>query len=173
MEHEVSTSQQDSPPNDSQPILATLIETKAPKRKRQSRMPLGVKASVAAMAAQNATISDISRTCDIDRATVRTILSQADIQQHVEEVRSDFVLAGDLWKARKVMRQKLNKGSESAATTILRGFNVLQSNPKVEINIANIGAQTYAQRMQARQAEATTTNSDETPLIDVKPADKS
>jgi len=136
-----------------EPIMRTTQRTKSYK----SRKPADVQQAVITKASLGDTNSQIARDLGIARTTVASILSPAEISQHVEEIRSDFVLAGDLWKARKVMRQKLDKGSESAATTILRGFNVLQSNPKVEVNVLNVGAQAYAQRMQARELETETT----------------
>ena len=114
--------------------------------------------------------SQIAEDLKITRNTVASILSQSDIQQHVEEIRSDMVVHGDLWQARRVMKDRLNKGSESAATTILRGFNVLQSGNNTTINLQNNGALTWMQIVEQRreekkrnQAGDTTTNSDPTP----------
>jgi hypothetical protein len=156
MENEAQTPQQNSLTSDSQPILATLIPQLGFTHQRRSRKPPHVKQAVLAKAMIGTSNNQIAKDLDIDPSTVKAILNSSQIQEHVQHLRSDMVLNGDLVKSVRVMRQKLNKGSESAATTILRGFNVLQSNPKVEINIANIGAQSYAQRMMTKQLESET-----------------
>lgn len=131
-----------------------------PARARQLRTPIAVQAQVMSLKAQGATNTEISKLCNKSRDTVARILSQSDIQQHASEVRSDMVLAGDLWKARRVMRTRLNKGSESAAVAMLRGFNVLRMDNNLHVSggIGVMLAQVPAEWMQGW--EQTTTNSD-------------
>lgn len=121
------------------------------KKQRRSTKPVELKNEVIAMAMRESSNAQIARDLGIDRSTVKTILSAGEIQQHVNEVRSAFIVNNDLWKAKKVICAKLAKNSESAATTILRGFNVLQTRP--EINVQNNYAASYMQIIQAERAE--------------------
>ena len=137
-----------------EPARAPQIPILGYRAQRHSRKPPHVKQAVLAKAMIGTSNNQIAKDLDIDPSTVKAILNSSQIQEHVQHLRSDMVLNGDLVKSVRVMRQKLNKGSESAATTILRGFNVLQSNqPKVEVNM-NFNAQNYSQRMQQRQADS-------------------
>ena len=90
--------------------------------KGKSRKPLAVQQQIITRASLGESKSQIARELNVHRNTVSRLLSGADIMQTVQEVRSDMVLAGDLQKSAKVLRAKLNRGSESAATTILRGL---------------------------------------------------
>lgn len=140
----------DSPPTQLEPISA-------PRKHHKSRKPIATQAKILSLKAQGATNTEISEICETDRNTVARILSSADIQQHVEEIRSDVVLKGDLWLARGVMRKRLKMGSESAAATMLRGFNVFQANANIEVNLVALNASAYAQRQAAKAKEAADT----------------
>lgn len=129
----------------------TQSQTIVARKPRRSNKPPLVKAAVIAKAMLGTSNTQIAEDLDINRNTVRAILSESELQQHVKEVRSDLVLGGDLWKARKVMREKLEKGSESAATSILKGFNVLQTRPEVSVNV-NL-AQNWLVIKEAEQGE--------------------
>lgn len=138
-------------PIDSQPVPA--------KKQRRSIKPPSLKAAVAAKAMIGTSMSQIARDLDINHATVRAILNEQDMHRHVQEVRSAFVFEDKLWKAKDVICAKLDSNSESAATTILRGFNVLQTRP--EINVQNNYAASYMQIIQAERAEDKTLQNDE------------
>jgi hypothetical protein len=153
--------------------LETTTQQIKPKRPRKSIKSGMVKETVIAKALLGDSNSKIARDLDIDRSTVKTILSATDFQQHIEEIRSDVVLTGDLWLARNVLHDKLVKGSESAATTMLRGFNVLRANAETTVNVLNNGAMTWIQLSNEKRA---TTNSGSpiestlnNPPIDLKP----
>jgi len=148
-------------------------------QQRQSIKPATVKQAVLAKAMLGDSNTQIAKDLEIDRSTVRTILSQADFQRHASEVRSDIVLSGDLWRARRVMRTRLNKGSESAAVAMLRGFNVLRMDNNLHVSggIGVMLAQVPAEWMQGweesvKAGETTTTNgitSEPTTDIDLTP----
>lgn len=147
----MSDTLQIAPPIDSQSVPA--------KKQRTSIKPPALKQAVIAKAMINTSNRQIARDLDIDASTVKAILSASEIQAHVQEVRSAFIVNNDLWKAKKVICAKLAKNSESAATTILRGFNVLQTRP--EINVQNNYAASYMQIVQAERAEDKTLQNDE------------
>ena len=111
--------------------------------------------------------AQIAKDLDITRPTVAVILNESDIRQQVAEARSDMVLNGSLRKSVRVMRQRLDKGSESAATTILRGFNVLRSGNETTVNVLNNGAMSWTQIIEAKKADSerkqTTISSDTAP----------
>lgn len=159
--------------NSPQTLLEGPTAQLIPRLGYRSRKPARIQQAILAKATIGESKAKIAEDLGIAKQTVYNFLSQPEISQHVSELRSDMVLNGDLVKSAKVLRRKLNKGSESAATTILKGFNVLQSNPKVEINIANFGAQNYAQRMAQRHAEqneAITLESSENTTISSAPS---
>jgi len=122
--------------------------------KTRSRKPLAVQQQIITRASLGESKSQIARELKVHRNTVSRLLSGADIVQTVQEVRSDMVLAGDLHKSAKVLRAKLNKGSESAATTILRGFHVLQSGSNTTINLQNNGAMAWLAILQQKELDS-------------------
>ena len=130
--------------------------------KGKSRKPLAVQQRIITRASLGESKSQIARELHVHRNTVSRLLSAADIMQTVQEVRSDMVLAGDLQKSAKVLRAKLNRGSESAATTILRGFHVLQSGSNTTVNLQNNGAMAWLAILQQKEmdsrSEATSEN---------------
>jgi hypothetical protein len=134
----------DSPTSDSQPITA-------PKRRKSSKPPL-VQQAVIANALLGASNLQIAKDLNIDRATVKRILSSTDIQHHIEIGRSDCVRM--IPKSVRVIRQRLEKGSETAALSILRGTQVLQNQP-ITVNQNNIQANTWITMRQQRSNEET------------------
>ena len=54
---------------------------------------------------------------------------------------------------------RLTVNAESAATTMLRGFNVLQSGSQMQVNVQNNGAQTWIQIVEAKRHEVVLHNS--------------
>ena len=130
-----------------------------PRKLRKSTKPQSVQNAILIKAAQALNKSQIAEDLGITRPTVSNILSQSEIGQHIAEMRSDMVQAGDLRTSVKVIRSKLAKESESAALAILRGFNVLQSGNQMTVNVQNNGAMTWLQVRKAEVEEQTTTNS--------------
>jgi len=140
-----------SKPNHMDVQLPAQLEVIPVKKQRRSFKPPALKEAVIAKAMLQTSNAQIARDLAIDPSTVKAILNASEIQAHVQEVRSAFVTDNKLWKAKKVICAKLDKGSESAATTILRGFNVLQARP--EITVQNNYAASYMQIIQAERAE--------------------
>lgn len=143
--------------------MSETIETQP--QQRRSLKPQAIKDAVLVKAGMGLSKTQIAEDLHINRNTVRAILSQSEMTQHVNEIRSDIVLGGDLWKARRVMRTRLNKGSESAAVAMLRGFNVLRMDNNLHVSggIGVMLAQVPAEWMQgwekpAEVGETTTTN---------------
>lgn len=144
-------------------------------QQRRSNKPQAVKDAVLVKAGMGMTKTQIAKDLGITRPTVNVILSQSEVTQHINEIRSDFVLGGDLWKARRVMRTRLNKGSESAAVAMLRGFNVLRMDNNLHVSggIGVMLAQVPAEWMQnwekqPEAGESTTTNGiASTPTADI------
>ena len=123
-----------------------------PKKQRKSTKPQAVQNAILIKAAQGLNKSQIAEDLGITRPTVSNILSQSEIGQHIAEMRSDMVQAGDLRTSVKVIRNKLAKESESAALAILRGFNVLQSGNQMTVNVQNNGAMAWIS-VQQQEAE--------------------
>jgi hypothetical protein len=121
------------------------------KPKRKSTKPPVVQQAVIAKALIGATNSQIANDLDLDRGTVRAILSAAEIQQSIEIGRSDCIRM--IPRSIKVIDQRLAKGSETAALAILRGTNVLQ-NQQLVGNQTNIVANTWVMMRQQKQAES-------------------
>jgi len=154
-------SSQDSQQTQLEPIPANLPQQAISKNQRRSVKPTMVKTAVLAKTIAGDNMSKIAKDLDIDRSTVRTILSASDIQQSVEAIRSEMVLDGDLLLTRRNLRRKLESGSESVTLAVARGYGILKSNPETTINVLNVGAASYAQRMETRSVDAITVESAE------------
>jgi len=124
-----------------------------PRKRARSIKPQAIQNAILVKAAQGLNKSQIAQDLQIHTQTVRNVLSMSDISQHVAELRSDIVTQGDLRKSVKVIRTKLDKGSESAALAMLRGFNVLQSGNQMTVNVQNNGAMTWMQINATKQDE--------------------
>jgi DNA-binding IclR family transcriptional regulator len=125
-----------------------------------------VQQAVLANALIGASNSQIAKDLNIDRATVKRILSASDMQHHIEIGRSDCVRM--IPKSVRVIRQRLEKGSETAALSILRGTQVLINQP-LTVNQSNIVANTWITMRAQKAAEAQQTL-DVTPISSESPA---
>jgi hypothetical protein len=146
----VVNKRQNAIPSDSQPTTATHISSSHPKPTRKSYKPGLVKAAVIAKALIGEHNSKIARDLNIDRSTVRTILDSSTIRQQIEEGRSDCVRM--IPRSIRVIDQRLEKGSETAALAILRGTQVLVNAP-LAANQTNIQANVWLQLQQSRESE--------------------
>jgi DNA-binding MarR family transcriptional regulator len=146
-------------------IPEQLEAPRAAKQRRSIKSPQ-VKEAVIAHALIGASNTQIAKDLQIDRATVKNILTSAEIQQHIEVGRSDCVRM--IPQSVRVIRQRLEKGSETAALSVLRGTQVLV-NQQIASVTNNFQANTWLVMKQQKQAEQaqvievqpdTTTNSD-------------
>lgn len=132
----------DSPPSDLQPIRAT-------KQRRSLKDPV-VKQAVIAHALLGANNSQIAKHLDIDRSTVKAILSATEIQQQVELGRSRAISL--IPRSLDVIENRLEKNDGNVAISLLRGTNVLM-NQSLTVNQNNIQANTWITMRSQRQAE--------------------
>jgi hypothetical protein len=117
---------------------------------RKSRKAPIVQQAVIAKSLIGTTKSQIARDLNISRGTVDGILSNAEIEQHVLNGRSDCVRM--IPRSVRVIDQRLQKGSETAALAILRGTQVLTNQQPAAIT-NNIQANTWITMRQQRDAE--------------------
>lgn len=131
-----------SPTEQLEPIPAT--------KQRKSRKPPQIKEAVIAHALLGTSNTQIAKELDINRATVASILSSAEINQHIEIGRSRAVSL--IPRSLDVAEYRLSKNDGSMALGILRGTNVLQ-NQSVSGTQLNIQANTWITMRQQKQAE--------------------
>jgi hypothetical protein len=136
----------DTPAEQLQPIAA-------PRKRKSIKSPV-VKQAVIAHALLGATNLQIAKDLQIDRATVRNILSSTEINHHIEVGRSRAVSL--IPRSLDVAEYRLSKNDGSMALGILRGCNVLQ-NQVLTANQTNIVANTWVMMRQQKQAELATT----------------
>ena len=129
----------------------------APKR-RKSNKPPQIREAVIAHALLGTSNTKIAKELDINRATVASILSSAEINQHIESGRSRAVSL--IPRSLDVVEYRLEKNDGSVALGLLRGTQVLQ-NQAVQVNVQNNGAMTW---LQVNQAKAE--NQPEQPVIE-------
>jgi hypothetical protein len=145
---------QDSSTGHSQPATATHISSSHPikpkYKPRRSIKPIAVQTAVIAKYSAGENKTNISKDLDITRGTVNSILSSHDIEQYLLEGRSDCVRM--IPRSIRVIDQRLEKGSETAALAILRGTQVLVNAP-LAANQTNIQANVWLQLQQSRESE--------------------
>src|ERR1700681_1555762 len=94
--------------------------------------PPAVKNEIVARRMQGQSKAMIARELDVAEHTVTSILPPTDIDAWIQDGR--LSVARLIPKSVNVLDQRLDKCSESAATTILSGIGVLRSKQDVNIN---------------------------------------
>jgi hypothetical protein len=96
-----------------------------PKKQRRSSKPEAVKAAVIAKAAIGESNAQIANDLDIDRATVRNILSSTEVASVIQQGKSDAIRM--IPDAIRTFQHHLRANNAKVATSVLNGTGVLSS----------------------------------------------